>query len=348
MFQLIITVILALVGWGFAALLQIGDLSQAMWYDISVKTLLAIGLFASVYGIDTHELKQNQIVVALAVTVGVLLKILFIGGILYFFTQNPLYFLIGAIVAQIDPLSVAALVNNTYLSKKAKTVLIAWASFDDPVTVIASIYIASLIGLSVMGINTSDANPYISYLFDFAKNIGFVLAIYIVHRFVGKKHVMIEFLLLAIVFIIGVWQFWMLGVALSALFLRPPVGKTMDYAVHIALYISIFLLGMLLVQGINITMGLFIALAAIASQVIVGLILTVKYSNIDRIHLAFAQQNGVTAIILSLVFYSAALTHDTHFNIVAMIAPAILFINIIYLFSNAVILRFERNKVDLS
>lgn len=343
MIQLVITVILALVGFGFAALLGIGDLSEAIWYDIAVKTLLAIGLFASVYGIDTHELKQNKHVVALAVTFGVLLKILFIGGTLYLITGNVFYFLVGAIVAQIDPLSVAALVNNTKLSTRAKTVLIAWASFDDPVTVIASIYIASLLGLSIMGLNMSEANPYISYIFDFAKNIGFMLAIYILHRFLGK-FALVEFLLLAIVFIVGVWQFWMLGVALTALFLRPPMGKLMEYAVHLALYISIFLLGMLLVvQGIDIKMGVIIGLAAVVSQIIVGLALTMHYSNIDRIHLAFAQQNGVTAIILSLVFYAAAF--DEGIRLIAMIAPAILFINIIYLISNAVILKYEEKAL---
>ena len=71
-----------------------------------------------------------------------LLKTLIIGGILYLATRQPAAFLLALTVAQIDPLAVANLLtgDSSHLSDRARTILSAWSSFDDPMTVLLSIY----------------------------------------------------------------------------------------------------------------------------------------------------------------------------------------------------------------
>ena len=95
------------------------------------------------------------------------------------------------------------------------------------------------------------------------------------------------------------------------------------------------MIGLLLVNGVNICIGILVALSAIAAQFFIALLITLGYSfpSKDRIRLAFAQQNGLTAIVLAL-FFEPLLT-----GTVSVIAPAILLINLIYIIVNNVFLR---------
>ncbi len=337
MFQFIIVVILACLGLGTAEFFNIHDLHDYNSYSISIKILLAIGLYASVYGIDLNEFKNNKLVIGLAVTLGVLLKILLIGGSLYLLTGNVLFFLIGAIVAQIDPLSVAALVNSTSLSKKAKTVLISWASFDDPVTIIAAIYIASLLFVGQTEEALSSPNEYLAYLKDFIFNIGIAAGAFAAHKAL-KNIRYADYFIFLIIFVLAIANFWMLGLTITALFLRPKFSNLMEHSVTAAFYIAAFLLGILLIEGIDFQNGVFVAVAAIIAQIITGLLLTRNFSSQDRIQLAFAQQNGVTAIILALYF-------EPQFpGIISIVAPAILFINLFYILSHETINKYFSRK----
>jgi hypothetical protein len=127
---------------------------------------------------------------------------------------------------------------------------------------------------------------------------------------------------------IAVYYFWMLGIAVLGLFMRPPIEKAVDRTVHWALGIAAVLLGVLLINGINIWVGAALGVAAYAGQIMVGLLLTGKLSMRDRLHIGFAQQNGITAIILSLLFESY------YPGTVAIVAPAIIVINTIHAIAN--------------
>lgn len=140
------------------------------------------------------------------------------------------------------------------------------------------------------------------------------------------------YVLLAAVFSISVLYFTMLGIALVGLFLRPSkVAKFIDPVIVWALGAAAVLLGLLLVSGVNIWKGLALGVAAYFAQVVVGFLLTRGLPKKDRWHISFAQQNGITAIILALLF------EPIHPGTVAIVAPAIIVINSLHWLVNKII-----------
>jgi NhaP-type Na+/H+ or K+/H+ antiporter len=318
--QLLLPLLIALTGLGLASVIDISNLSRQPFYEPFTYTLLAIGLYGSVYGIQLDELKNHNKLIIRAVTIGVLLKTLIIGGILYLATRQPAAFLLALTVAQIDPLAVANLLtdDSSHLSERAKTILSAWSSFDDPMTVLLSIYalyffIPHTGSENLLGI----LSPFFIGL---AQNLLFAGLIFWLSRQFKEKNTLLT-LLLVVCFVIAVYFKWMLGIALTGLFLRPRIKRLPDF-ISAAFYI--LLLGFLLVNGINWISGLILALAAGLAQVFVGFLLTSGLPRVERFYLAFAQQNGITAMILALLF-------ETELpQTVSIVAPAILFINLGY------------------
>jgi len=229
-------------------------------------------------------------------------------------------------VAQIDPLAVANLLtgDSTHLSDRARTILSAWSSFDDPMTVLLSIYaLYFFVPHSSSGNLLGALSPF---LIGLAQNLLFAGLVFWLSRQFKRNNNLLT-LLLAICFLIAVYFKWMLGIALIGLFLRPDLKRLPDL-ISAAFYIAILLLGFLLVNGINWLTGLILALAALFSQVFVGFLLTRNLPRMERLYLAFAQQNGITAMILALLF-EAELPET-----VSVVAPAILFINMGYYLIN--------------
>jgi len=337
--QLLKLIIFILLGLGIARIAGIHSLENANWYLLVVALLLAVGLYASTYGIELKEARKHLKIILSAVTIGVVLKAAIIGGSLALLFHDPFFLVIGIAVAQIDPLSVATLMKGSRMSPKAKTILASWASFDDPVTVILSLYapllITQLFGMDLGSItgNSSTSANLLAYVRELGLNLGLAaqaFCLYTVIRFYTKNIAawlaagvsLAIYALLAITFSVSVLYFMMLGIALIGLFLRPPkIDKFIDSTIKWALGAAALLLGFLLVGGINIWTGLALGLAAYCSQIIVGFLLTLGLPKKDRWHIAFAQQNGITAIILALLF------EPIHHGTVAIVAPAIIVIN---------------------
>jgi len=329
--QLLYPILVALVGLGVASVIDISDLPRQPYYESFTYALLAIGLYGSVYGIHLEELRNHRKIVLQAVTVGVLLKTVIIGLALYLVTRDAVAFLLGLTVAQIDPLSVANLLKDgaSRLSARARTILSAWSSFDDPMTVLLSIY-ALYFFLPHNG--TGDLfGSILPFFFGLAKNLLFVLVTYLLHRYL-KENAMAQMLLLLACFIIAVTFQWMLGIAIIGLFLRPRLDK-LSLIISTAFYIAVLLLGFLLVNGVYWFQGLALGIGAILAQILVGLLLTRNLPRNERLYLAFAQQNGITAMILALFFEKDLPTT------VGVVAPAIIFINLSYFLFNSVVFK---------
>lgn len=334
--QLLYPVLVALAGLGIASIVDISDLPHQPYYDTFTYALLAVGLYGSVYGIHLDELKNHTKIVLQAVTIGVLLKTVIIGLTLYFVTRNPVAFLLGLTVAQIDPLSVANLLKggSTKLSTRANTILGAWSSFDDPMTVLLSIYALYFFLPQSESGNLFDS--VLPFFIGLAQNLLFVLAAYLIHKYL-KSNSTATILLLAICFVIAIAFNWMLGIAIIGLFLRPEIKK-LPLIISAAFYIAVLLLGFLLVNGVFWVEGLALGIGAILAQIIVGFLLTRDLPRNERLYLAFAQQNGITAMILAL-FFEKDLA-----GTVGIVAPAIIFINLGYYFFNQIIFRREFQK----
>jgi NhaP-type Na+/H+ or K+/H+ antiporter len=328
--QIFYPLLVALLGLGLASLVDISDLPAQPWYESLTYALLAIGLYGSVHGIHRAELREHREIVLRAVTIGVLLKMLIIGGLFYLFTGKLTAFLLGLAVAQIDPLAVANLVqgHDHKLSERAQTILGAWSSFDDPMTVLLSIYALYLFLPHNANVNLLELS--LPFALGLGQNLLFAGLVFVLSRKV-KSHPPAQLLLLLASFGFAIAFQWMLGIALIGLFLRPEIRK-LPQIISGAFYISLLLLGFLLINGISWLSGLILGLGAILAQIIVGFLLTHGLPRAERLYLAFAQQNGITAMILALLF------EKNLPGTVGIVAPAILFINLGYYLTNKYIL----------
>ena len=347
-----------LAGLALSAIFDFRGVQSQQWYLLTVAILLAAGLYSSTFGISLQHVRGHLGLILKAITIGVFLKALIIGSLLSWVLQNPFGFILGICVAQIDPLATAALMNHNRLSKPAQSILRAWSSFDDPMTVIMSLYAPIAISM-VSGVQwqpihgTMQELGLIGYLAETGINLLFAAGIYILWRLMKRHSKATNYVVVGLVALgmyglligalsIAVYYFWMLGIAVLGLFMRPPIAKAVSYGVHWALGIAAVLLGVLLINGINLWVGVILGFSAYVAQILVSFLLTNNLPIRDRLHLAFAQQNGITAIILSLLFESY------YPGTVAIVAPAIIVINILYAVANKtldIILEREFHKL---
>jgi hypothetical protein len=301
-------------------------IAHAKWYQIGAYALLAVGLYGATFGIDLRQARNDKKIIVTAVTVGVVVKALIIGGTLALAWQNPLFLILGVAVAQIDPLSVASLMNDGRMSVRARNVLAAWSSFDDPFTVLLSIY-AAAVAVNTFGLGSaepSSSSPALLYGLDLGGNLLLAGVAWVIWRFVRGRTAW-EYTALALFAVAAVLTGWMLAIALIGLFARP---HRLEHAIgkitQVALFTAAVALGFLLIDGIALWQGISLGILAFVAQMIVSPPLTRKMPLADRWHLATAQQNGITAIIL-------ALTLEIQFDgVVAVVAPAIVTVNLIH------------------
>jgi NhaP-type Na+/H+ and K+/H+ antiporter len=354
--RLLLTVAVVGIGWTAGHLFNLDRLPYTSFYLFAATTLLAIGLYSSTYEISVTDVRRDLRTVLAAVTVGVLLKAVLISAAMLAVFRHPQYLVFGIAVAQIDPLSVAALQGKSRMSRRAKDILLAWASFDDPITVVLTVYI-SAITLTAMGADASGPGSVggnvAALLASIPINVGFAILGLLLWwlstragtggrpagaglwaRMVGTEEVrgarrVLAVCLLPVLAGFGVWRSLMLGVALLGLFYRPRINRLLGPLTQVAFLVAAFALGLLLVGGVRPVPGLVLGVAAFLSQMLVAALLTRGFPRHDRIHLALAQQNGITAIILALLL-------EPRFpGTVAVIAPAILVIGVLNIASNA-------------
>ncbi|GII81187.1 hypothetical protein Sru01_61690 [Sphaerisporangium rufum] len=399
-----------------------GGLDTSSWYLWGVSLLLAVGLYGSASGIPADAVHDLRVVVT-AVTVGVLLKTALIAGVMYVAGGlRPEAMILGVAVAQIDPLSVAALAGRSRMSRRAKSLLLSWASFDDPVTALLTVY---LMAFALDGGAARSAGVS-GYLADLGLNLGFAAAAGLgwlaarrlrratrppattaaaappgslpppapaalsapaetafaeaapaeaapatlstppVPSGAGRAEPSaasgvagavarmrgvlapgeapapsavfraVATLVLAVLIAIAAWRFWMLGIALIGLFYRPGIAALTDKVTQAAFLVATFVLGMLLVDGVDLRLGLVLGCAAFGAQIVAGLLIARRLPRVDRVYLALGQQNGITAVILSL-----ALEPYLPYA-VSVVAPAILVVNLLHLAANGAFDRHER------
>lgn len=330
------------VGWGLSHVLDLQGIVRTQEYLYAATVLLALGLYGSTTQISRPAVRSSTRIVVLAVTLGVAVKAALITAVMYPTYQEPQYLVLGVAMAQIDPLSVAALHRSSKLSERAKSILYAWSSFDDPVTTVLTIYVAALALGTQGGLVGADLG---SFALNLLANLAFAAAAAIVWlmltRRVGTPMLsdgarlsrgqnLVAVVVLAAFAAVAVWQFLMLGLAIAGLFFRPYLGRWLDRATRVALLLALVALGMLLVDGVALLPGLVLGVTAFAAQIVVAAaLLARKLPRSDCGYLALSQQSGITAIILAL------LLERSFAGIAAVVAPAIIVINILHVCSTS-------------
>lgn len=310
-------------GVGISLLFPNLNFQSVQGYELVLYTLLAIGLYGSVVGIDLKEFASHKSIIFRAVTFGVIIKSVLTGTILWILFQTPYAFLFGIIVAQIDPLSVAHLLENksSMFSSSGRTILRAWSSFDDPMTVLLALYV--FLPLVVM---TGNNFTFENYLFQLGSNLLFAIFLSVVSK--QMKTNAAKLILLMVAMIVAIPLKLMLGIALAGLFLRPVISK-LESIVHIAFILAAVLLGMLFIfDSFGIYMGIVLGISAYTAQYFVTYLVAPKLHKTDKQFLALAQFNGITSIILALII--AQYIPQT----ISVITAAVITINLLYYTGN--------------
>ncbi|WP_446215142.1 hypothetical protein [Micromonospora sp. IBHARD004] len=338
----------AVVGAGLAGLLlawagDLHGLESSPAYLLLAATLLAVGLVGSTRDISLADVRAHLSTVLLAVTVGVIAKAALIAGVMFLIFRDPAMLVLGVAVAQIDPLAVAAMSRPDRTSPRARSILSIWASFDDPVTVLLTVYF-SAIALDLRGGASGSApgmlgNRPLDLLLGLGANLAFAALTWLLWRLllaaglredaaVGPRirstlrWTAVALLIVLVLF--AAWQFLMLGLAIAGLFFRPRLGPVVGRSTQAAYLVATFLLGLLLVQGVDVVEGVVLGLAAVAAHLLVSAPISRGLPTADRRYLAWGQQNGLTAVILALVL-------ERNFpGTVGVVATAIVVINSIH------------------
>ncbi|MGW0133056.1 hypothetical protein [Streptomyces sp. NPDC003299] len=313
-------------------------------YVFTAGLLLAVGLYGSTYAIDVKALRADLTGVLVAVTLGVVLKAALIAGTMLLFFRRPESLVLGMAVAQIDPLSVAALDREGRMSPRARSLLKAWASFDDPMTVLLTLYLAGYAYRAAGHTGTPEvaaggAGGYLSGLGLNAALLGAVVAVWCAGRWaagrapdttaVRRARGTGAVLLLAALLVLAATRQLMLAVALAGLVVRSKaVSTAVDRAVGGAFLAAFLALGLLLARGVSWTQGVVLGAAAFAAQALVALLVLPLFvrglPRRDRIALGLAQQNGITAVLI-------ALTLERDFpGTAGTVGPAVLTVNALY------------------
>lgn len=338
-------------GWLFAAQADLEPLRGSAGYLTIATVLLVVGLYSSTYGISVDELRVGVRTVVLAVTVGVLAKAALVAGVMYLVYREPRFAVLGLAVAQIDPLAVAAMNEGSRMSARARGLLAAWASFDDPITVVLTIYGAAWLlergpdghGPLAPGGATSD-----SFGLGIVQNLALAalgLGLWALGRLVRARvatpaggpgryrRILDVFEVVTLVALLGVAVAYSLAlaVALLGLYFRPHLGRLLNGLTQTAFVSACFLLGLALADGVQLVAGLLLGVAAFGAQIVVGLLIPARIGRRDRVYLAFGQQNGITAIILAL------LLEPSFPGTVGIVAPAIFVVAVLHAASNGLL-----------
>lgn len=332
-----------LLGW-----LGVPVMTDAPWFFLVASALLAVGLFGSTFGIPLRELREHTALVVRVITIGVMLKALLIALAMLAIFQQSFYIVIAVAMAQIDPLAVSALQRSTRLSERGRTVLLAWSSFDDPITTVLVVVFAGVLvwtGAVPSGAMDMLPTPGWSVVGNIALFVAACLAWWGLsalrrrtEREPRRELPPQVWTVLSVAVLLGlavgaVWGFLMLGLAAAGLVFRPAIDRGVEWLTLIALGVATVLLGVVLGQGVrweSLVPGVVLGVAAYLAQAVAAWLLARSLSG-DVLRLALSQQSGITAIILALllepVFPGSA----------AIIAPAILVVNIAHLIANRVV-----------
>ncbi|TPQ21321.1 hypothetical protein [Streptomyces sporangiiformans] len=313
-------------------------------YLFGAGLLLGVGLYGSTYAIDLRALRDDLTGVVAAVTLGVVLKAALIAGTMVLIFDRPEYLVLGIAVAQIDPLSVAALDRSGRMSQRARSLLKAWASFDDPMTVLLTLYLAGY-AYAAAGhegtpqLTAGGAGGYAAGLVLNAGLLAGVLLLWWVGRRVASRvpdtppsrrvKDTATVLLVVAMLVLAALQQLMLAVALAGLVVRAKIlDKVLGRAVGGAFLAAFLALGLLLAHGVELWRGFVLGVAAFGAQAVVALCLMPLFVRGlwrgDRIALGLGQQNGITAVLI-------ALTLERDFpGTAATVGPAVITVNVLH------------------
>jgi NhaP-type Na+/H+ or K+/H+ antiporter len=321
-------------------------------FPMFASAALVIGLYGSVVGIDLVAIKPHWKRAILIITLAVPIKIIATGILTYLIFPINITWLVAVAISQIDPLSVETLINNKKrMSETAKSLLRVWASFDDPVTVIFGfLVLLPLVAGTNLGLDFS------TYMIGLAANLLPAVLVFFLMRFLKRyktdysvsEHVssqdlnpalrkvnnrqrIIYYTIIAVALVYAFATGSYLFAAITGLLVRIPEQdhKLLSSVISVLYSIVVLIVGMsLYTSGIDIAFGLVLAFVAFFIVQPSSAILFFKGRRLDVLRIAFAQQNGLTTLLIGLAFQAVG------FDVLPILIPAIVCINLMNLLVN--------------
>lgn len=294
-------------------------------FSVFTSVALVIGLYGSVLGIDLDAIRRRKRLAIIIITIAVPLQILATGVVMYLFYPAAISFLLAVAIDQIDPISTATLLQDKHkMSEEAKGILRVWASFDDPVTVLFGFFVLlPLVSGHSLALAGLDATA-LSYLGSLALNLIPALLLWLVCRYTPWLHnkPLALGVLAAILLYAFLTNSYLLA-AITGLLLRPIPERYFQRAIQVLYYAIVFIVGMAIAcYGLDLRLGVLLAMAEffIIQPLSAMVLFNGRLSDIVRI--AYAQQNGLTTLLMGIAFESLGL------RVLHILLPAILAVNL--------------------
>ena len=310
-------------------------LQQIMYISI------AVGLYINILSIDTDIFKNCFSSIVKVLLIGVPIKIVLPGFLLTLFSPQiaPIAYLCATVIAQIDPIAADKFLENSKISKKSETILRAWSSFDDPITVLFAFYIF-LPTLLLKNFNLKE------YFLKILLDIVSCIVIYLFYK-IYQKNIKISqkyqsfietILIVAIIIYSVVFNSFILP-AVAGLFIRPFAPEKFSAINSVIFYLSAIILGAF---AANMQLDWYSGSVLAAStfflaQVFVTFIF-IKDSIESKSRVMFGHQNGMTAMLLTVAIEIS--TSGKTDQLLGITLPAIVWVAVFYFGTNYLLNRF--------
>jgi hypothetical protein len=335
--QLAIFLALTAVGWVAGYFTNINPIEET-FFPTFAAFALTLGLYGSVAGIDLEAIRSRRFVAIIVITVAVPLQILVAGGLMYLIYPVGISFLLAVALTQIDPLSVDTLLKDKErMSNEAKGLLRVWASFDDPVTVLFGflILLPLVTGQTAAsaGFGTSELVLYLLL------NTIPALLIWLVKRYTAvlDNQIMAIIVLVAVLALAFTTQSYLLA-AIVGLLLHPIPNEYLTAVISVFYYFIVFIVGMSIFSyGVDLRLGFLIAIVEFWVIQPATTLLVFNGKTHDVLRIAFAQQNGLTTLLMGIAFQSLGIP------VLHILLPGIVFVNLFNLIVNRIYTYKEQN-----
>jgi hypothetical protein len=301
-----------------------------------MNSAIALGLYINVLSIDTELFKKCLYPILKVIFIGVPIKIVLPGFILASLSPGiaPIAYLSATVIAQIDPIAAAKSLNNNNISRKSETILRAWSSFDDPITVLFAFYI-------FLPLVVSRKLNFSKYLLHLTTEIIICFLVYYIYkiykissnRLYNNIKTSIELTALVVIIFYSIFSGSFILPAFVGIFLRPLASEKFELVTSGIFYFSVVVIGLLSANlYLDWFSGLILAFSTFFLAQVVVAFLFLKDSIESKARVMFGHQNGMTAILLTVAIEVSG-SEQTK-NLLSVTLPAIILIALFYFSCN--------------
>lgn len=331
MFQIFLFLVFTVLGYFAGSFSGINPI-ELQYFSTFTTFALVVGLYGSVVGIDLDAIRKRRRLAIVVVTIAVPIQIVATGALMWLIHPMAISFLIAVAMTQIDPLSIDTLLRDKdKMTEEAKGILRIWASFDDPVTVLFGFLI--LLPL-VTGGQTTDVTGQ-SFMIGLVYNLAPAALVLLLKQYTKVlENVAIETILLVALLVFAFFTEAFLLSAILGLLLRPIPEKYFSQAIFVLYHLIVFTVGMA-IFAFGMTpddLRLAFLIAVVEFFVIQPLTSIIVFNGTpsDLLRVAFAQQNGLTTLLMGIAFESMGI------HILHILLPAIIIVNLMNLVVNKI------------